>query len=95
MTVQDDTALRVLEQKKRAYQMCFNSPAGQEVLVDMADFCRAAEPCGVPGNHDLTFTLIGRNEVWLRIQKYLNLTPEILFKLATGRPYVTGETTDE
>ena len=41
-----------------------------------------------------TVTLIGRNEVWLRIQKNLNLTPEMLFRLATGRTYVTGEKTD-
>lgn len=95
MSAQDDAALLVMEQKKRAYQICFNSPAGQEVLIDLADQCRAAESCGVPGNRDATFTLIGRHEIWLRIQNYLNLTPDMLFRLATGKTYIKGEQTDE
>jgi hypothetical protein len=95
MSAEDDAKRLILEERKRNYQMCFGSPAGQAVLIDFADFCRAAETCGVPGDRDKTFTLIGRNEVWLRIQNHMNLTSEMLFKLATGRAYITGEQTDE
>lgn len=94
MSKQDDEALAFIEQRQRDYQQCFSSPAGQRVLVDFADFMRAAESCGIPGDRDKTFTLIGRHECWLRIQNHLNLDPEQLFRLATGRPYQTGETTD-
>lgn len=94
MTTAAKDARDALEERKRTYQLCFGTPAGQAVLMDLAPFCRAAESCGVPGDRDRTFTLLGRNEVWLRIQNHLNLTPEMLFKLATGRPYVTGEQKD-
>ena len=30
-----------LRHRKTAYQLCFGSPAGQRVLLDLAQFCRA------------------------------------------------------
>lgn len=92
VTEEDRAALELLEARKRDYQQCFTSPAGQRVLVDFSNFMRAAESCGVPGDRDKTFTLIGRHECWLRIQNHLNLTTDKLFLLATGRPYIIGET---
>ena len=80
-----------LEKRKRAYALAFGSPAGNDVLIDLASFCRAAETCAVPGNHDGTLLLEGRREVWLRIQQHLNLMPEELFHLYTGRQIRLGE----
>lgn len=96
----DTEKLRVLEEARRNFALCFSTPAGQAVLVYFADFCRAAETCialparNAPIDVNRTFVLEGRREVWLEIQKFLNLTPEHLFLLATGRPYRIGETTD-
>lgn len=94
MSADDDAVHALTEERKRDYQQCFSSPAGQRVLIDFANFMRGAETCGVPGDRDKTFTLIGRHECWLRIQNHMNLTPDLLFRLATGRPYIKGETTD-
>lgn len=97
----DQVALQAIEHNKRAFQLCFQTPAGQDVLIYLSDFCRASEPCvAVPpdgGQIDLNRTLIleGRREVWLQIQKFLNLTPEQMFLLFTRRPYHIGDASDE
>jgi hypothetical protein len=67
---------------KRAYQLLFNTPAGEAVLADMEWFWRARESCVAikDGQIDVyrTFLLEGRHEVYLRIRDYLDLTPEQL-----------------
>lgn len=76
-------ALDFLRQRKQAYQSFFESPGGQELLKDLAKFCRA---------HDTTFhpdpriaaNLDGRREVWLRIQHHLQLDAETLWKIYGG-----------
>ena len=73
-------ALAEIEQHKRAFQLAFTSPAGEQVLEILAPFCRATRTCVVPGQTDITNVLEGRREVWLRIHDYLTLTPEQLFK---------------
>jgi hypothetical protein len=77
--------LEFLRGRKTDYQVTFSTPAGKRALADLAVFCRAAETCGVPGDRDKTFTLIGRNEVWLRIQQHLGLTGEQLLGLYDAR----------
>jgi hypothetical protein len=69
-----------LRRRRQAYQMTFGSAAGQNVLADLAKFCRAAETCyhDDPRKHAV---LEGRREVWLRIQQHLNLTSEQLYEL--------------
>jgi hypothetical protein len=77
-----DEAKAILHQRQRAFQITFNieDKADQQVLTDLAEFCRA---------HTTTFhpdprvhaVLEGRREVWLRIQKYLNLNPDQLWEL--------------
>jgi hypothetical protein len=80
----------------RAYKLAFGSPAGQAVLMDLVPFCRALETCiaadkGKPVDRDRTMVLLGRHEVFLRIQKFLNLSYEQLFQLQTGQSIATGE----
>lgn len=86
----------LLDARKRAYQLAFGSPAGQAVLMDLAPFCRAAESCvAVKGgaiDMERTMIALGRNEVWLKIQRHLNLTPEQLYAIYDGRPVIaTGD----
>ena len=73
--------LDFLRRRKADYQLALKSPAGERVLEDLARFCRANQTVFVPGDPDLTKVLIGRQEVWLRIQQHLGLTPEQLMKL--------------
>lgn len=75
-------------ERKKAYQLSLKSPAGQLVCQDLADFCRANETCVVPGDEHLTWVLEGRREVWLRIQQHLNLTPDQLATLYSGRTFI-------
>ena len=77
--------LNFLTGRKTDYQHVFNSPAGERVLADLAVFCRAVETCAVPGDRDRTFMLLGRNEVFQRIQQHLNRTPEQLLALYDAR----------
>ncbi len=70
-----EEAIKVWTDCKRAYQMAFNTPAGEAVLIDLMPFCRARETCVVPGDRDRTYVLEGRREVYLRIRDYLDLTP--------------------
>jgi hypothetical protein len=67
-----------LRERQQAFRKAFDGPAGELVLEDLARFCRA---------HDTTFhedprihaVLEGRREVWLRIQRHLNLNDEQLW----------------
>lgn len=82
---------------RRAIRTVFSQPAGQAVLIDLAQFCRANEPCwdADPRKHAV---LEGRREVWLRIQQHLNLSEQQLVSLYTGRgfnPYAAEEAEDE
>jgi hypothetical protein len=71
-------ALQIQSDAKRAYQLAFNAPGGEAVLMDLGVFCRARESCLIPGQRDMTSALEGRREVYLRIRDYLDLTPEQL-----------------
>lgn len=68
-----------------AYDRVFlGSTAGQIVLRDLARFCRALETIYDPDQRR-TDVLIGRNEVWKRIQDHLNLQPEELYDIHGDR----------
>ena len=70
---------------KRDYQLVFrNGPAQNSVLEDLARFCHANET-QFHENQRLTDVLIGRREVWLRIQNFLNLSDADLYRLRTGQ----------
>lgn len=75
-----------LRGRKRAYQLVFNdSAAARIVLADLMAFCRATE---APFDKDprRTDMLIGRNEVWHRINHHLQLSPEKLYEIFGGTP---------
>lgn len=75
-------AKNFLMDRKRAYQFTFKKEdvAAKAVLKDLAKFCRANKSTfhKDPRAHAI---LEGRREVWLRIENYLNLTPDELWEL--------------
>ncbi len=83
-----ETADRIIEffrGHKRAYGQVFNrsSPAAQYVLADIAKFCHASDTTMRPGATELELARNeGRRQVFLRVQRALNLTPEEMFDLA-------------
>ena len=91
MTLQEriGKTLDFLRGRKHAYQLVFGNRAGDRVLEDLAKFCRATESCAVldaNGRLDekMTFVLIGRNEVFQRINQHMNLSSADLYTLYKG-----------
>lgn len=79
-----------LTTRKRAYQLIFNSTAGQIVMADLAKFCRAEMSC-FDVDPRLHAALEGRREVWLRIASHLNLNPQELYALYSGHKLAIGD----
>ena len=86
--------LDILRQRKADYTEVFQSGAGQRVLQDLMKFCRMLDTIYHP-NHDLTFVLIGRNEVGKRIADNANLSLEDLYRIAEGKPLKLITKTEE
>lgn len=66
--------------RKGSYQRVFNGPSGQDVLLDLARFCRAHSSTFHPDPR-MAAQLDGRREVWLRIQQHLQLSDDQLWEL--------------
>ena len=82
-----DKAQQFLGRRRTAYVKTFLTPFGQEVLADLAKFCRAHETCF---HMDARAHAVaeGRREVFLRIQRHLNLTDDQLWQLYGSAPNV-------
>lgn len=80
-----DKLRQLLMRRRYVYQLTFRAPAAQEVLKDLARFCRAHEST-FHENDRASALAEGRREVWLRIQNHLQLTPDQLWELYSGRP---------
>lgn len=78
-----ERTLQFLGIRQQSYKQAFGSPAGQQVLEDLAKFCRANRTVWHPDAR-MHAVLTGRQEVWLRIQQHLNLPAETLFTLYSG-----------
>jgi len=72
----------LLFRRSRAYRHTFN-PDNKEVQIVLADlqkFCRG-RGSKFMGDSEKTLVMVGRNEVWERIQSYLNIPDSDLSKL--------------
>ena len=83
-----EKARRFLMRRRHNYRLTFLSPPGQEVLRDLAAFCRANETT-FHTDARLHAVAEGRREVWLRIANHLNMPPEDLWSLYTRRDDVS------
>jgi hypothetical protein len=71
-----DAIIEWFHRRRVNYRLALMSPAGRQVLADLAPFCyadsttmRSLDPYELARNE-------GRRQVWCRIQRALNLTPE-------------------
>lgn len=76
-----------IHRRRHVYRATFNGPLADEVLADLARFCRAYESTHATDARDAA-RLDGRREVWLRIIQHLQLPPDMLTLLYTGKPNV-------
>lgn len=74
-----------ISRRRTAYVKTFTGPFGEEVLADLAKFCRANE---TTFHVDARAHAVaeGRREVFLRIQRQLNLTDQQLWALHSTVP---------
>lgn len=79
-----DEVKRFLGKRKHAYRVTFSGVQAEDVLEDLARFCRAKESTFHPDPR-ISAQLDGRREVWLRIQQHLQLNDEQLWKLFGGK----------
>ena len=77
-----EQAKQWLRNRSLAYQRIFlgHGTDTDLVLSDLAKFCRASETT-FHADPRLSDVLIGRREVWMRIQMHLRLTDEQLWEL--------------
>ena len=61
-----DRALQFLRNRAHAYHVTFTGPRAEDVLADLAKFCRATESTFHPDPRAHA-AAEGRREVWLRI----------------------------
>jgi hypothetical protein len=69
----------IVIERQDAYKRVFAGPVADKVLADLAAFCRAEESC-FHADARIHAVLEGRREVWLRIQKYINLDASELLR---------------
>jgi hypothetical protein len=74
-----------ISRRRTCYIRTFQGPLAEEVLADLARFCRANETTFHPDPR-VEARLDGRREVWLRIQRHLQLTDEQLYQLHSPGP---------
>jgi len=70
-----DPTKEFLEARRQAYVTVFAGERGKLVREDLARFCRADESTFHPDAR-MEGILQGRREVWIRISKHLNLSPD-------------------
>jgi hypothetical protein len=75
-----DLARQYISRRRTAYVRVFDGPFGDEVLADLAKFCRANDTA-FHADPRVHAALEGRREVFLRIARHLNLTDEQLWAL--------------
>lgn len=80
MTSAVELLRRLLSRRRYAYQKTFQGPLAEEVLADLARFCRANK--STFNENDRAHVLAeGRREVWLRINQHLRLSEPDLWRL--------------
>lgn len=80
-----DQAKEFLARRRTVYAKTFAGVYADEVLADLAKFCRANETTFHPDQR-VHAVLEGRREVWLRIQQHLNLSDEDLWRIFANQP---------
>lgn len=98
MTPEEQSQLEAQRKRSRNYQAAFAHPIAQEMLQDLAVYCRggvSAVPETEAEKVDVyrTMIILGRQQVWLRIMNHLNLQPSQMYAIFSRRAF-QAETDD-
>jgi hypothetical protein len=82
LTEKEKKAKQLLQERKMAYLRVFDKDNVflQAVLDDLETFCRGDRSCA-QDNANLTYLLLGRQEVWFRIKNHLERSIEQLYEI--------------
>lgn len=83
-----DQAMEVIRRRSTDYKLSLNAPGVQAMLKDLAEFCRAVRIEQVEMSDTRLAILVGRQQVWERIQHHFNLTTQELYLIYTGKPWI-------
>lgn len=72
-----------ITKRQQSYRTRFPNPRQDPILKDLCWYCRANWTTYDPDPR-IHARLEGRRDVWLRIQRHLNLSPEDLFAIYGG-----------
>lgn len=81
----------LFQQTNEAYRRMLRQPAGQLILADLAQFCKAYAASQAPGDPYMTAFNEGKRAVWNRIQARLHLTDDEVFAIMGGATVRTGD----
>lgn len=85
-----DVNMEVIRVRSRDYKLSVNAPGVQAMLTDLAKFCRGVRTLNTDVEEvspTRLAMLVGRQQVWERIQHHLNLSTEELYLIYTGKPW--------
>lgn len=68
--------LAFFNRRRTSYRFALMSPAGRQVLADLEEFCCANITTARGDSAHEMAVREGRRQVWLRIRRALDLTPE-------------------
>lgn len=85
--------LDALRFRRRDYHLTFGPVNGQNVLIHLAEFCRANNST-YEDDARLHARMDGRRDVWLLIQRYMNLSSEQLAMIYSGKNFQQEDTTN-
>lgn len=74
-----DRVLAFFQRRRTNFRLGFGSPAGRQILADLHEFCHASQTTARLSDRDAAYGMAireGRRQVWLRIERAIDLTPE-------------------
>jgi hypothetical protein len=71
-----DFILEFFHRRRVNFRLTFGSPAGRQVLAELMEFCCVNTTTSTSNDPFEMAKKEGRRQVWLRLQRALNLTPE-------------------
>jgi len=80
-----DNILAYFHRRRTNFRLTFGSPAGRQVLADLMEFCCTSRTTALnDSSHEMAIRE-GRRQVWLRIERAMNLTPEEMLAITSEK----------
>lgn len=85
-----DAILAFFARRRVNFRLTYMQPAGRQVLADLETFCCASRTTADTNDPIQMAIREGRRQVWLRIQRAINLTPEEMLAITAEKDHPNG-----